>query len=329
MAGAVGDCLGAATEFKSLESIYRHFGPAGLTEIHPPGRFTDDTQMTLFTVVGVVRALLAENRPSSEQWTNAFHVAYLEWLRTQEVFSDTDKMRGSWLVHESTMYRREAPGHTCLSALRSGETGTLQYRLNDSMGCGGVIRAAPVGLLLGDGFSRADRYEVGCLSAAVTHGHDGGIHPAGAFAAMVGDLLCGATIEEAVVELNGLIPNDLQELLDFAVEFGSSGAIEPMSLCDELGQGWVGDEALAVAVACAVSGPDIETALLASINHDGDTDSTGSICGNLIGAMVGINSVPKRWIDDAAQSDLIRQVGADCVAFLDGDRSPLFSARYA
>ena len=101
-----------------------------------------------------------------------------------------------------------------------------------------------------------------------------------------------------------------------------------MSLCDELGQGWVGDEALAVAVACAVAGPDMETALLAAINHDGDTDSTGSICGNLFGAMAGIDAVPTRWVEDAAQSDLIRRVAEDCVSFLDGDCSPEFSARY-
>jgi ADP-ribosylglycohydrolase len=328
LAGAIGDCLGAATEFKSLNEILQVFGPAGLTEIHAPGRFTDDTQMTLFSVVGVITALLEDDKPSAQQWTASFHSAYLEWLRTQEIRMPREKPAGSWLLHEKTLYRREAPGMTCLSALRSGEAGTLDDRINTSKGCGGVMRAAPIGLLLADSHSREEIYEIGCLSAAVTHGHDGGIYPSGALAVMVVDLMNGATVAEAVKNLRGLVPKDLHERLLEAVAFAASQPLAPIALCDELGQGWVGDEALAIAVACAVGGYDLEDALLVAVNHDGDTDSTGAICGNLLGAKLGVSAIPKRFLDKAPQAPLVAQLANDCGQFLSGDRTPAFTARY-
>jgi len=328
LAGAIGDCLGAATEFKSFEKITRVFGPNGLTEIHPPGRFTDDTQMTLFTAIGVITALIDHERPTASAWTKAFHEAYLEWLRTQEIRKPGGDLGGSWLLGESTLYRREAPGMTCLSALRSGEAGTLDDRINDSKGCGGVMRSAPVGLLLADRYSREEIYEIGCLSAAVTHGHDGGIFPAGALSVMVVDLMNGASVEAAVKNLTGLIPTDLRDRLREAVNFAKSQPLAPLPLCDELGQGWVGDEALAIAVACAVGGFDLEDSLLVAINHDGDTDSTGAICGNLLGAKLGVAAIPERFLRNAPQVPLVTKVAQECATFLCEPMTPEFAARY-
>ena len=45
---------------------------------------------------------------------------------------------------------------------------------------------------------------------------------------------------------------------------------------------------MAIAVACAVGGLDRPVdALLAAVNHSGDSDSTGSIAGNILGAALG------------------------------------------
>ena len=55
--GAVGDALGAPVEFMSLAEIRARFGPSGLTEyVEQPPAFTDDTQMTLWTAEGFLRA---------------------------------------------------------------------------------------------------------------------------------------------------------------------------------------------------------------------------------------------------------------------------------
>ena len=60
LGGAVGDALGAGIEFASLADIRRQYGPAGVTGYVPcygrSGAITDDTQMTLFTAEGLIRA---------------------------------------------------------------------------------------------------------------------------------------------------------------------------------------------------------------------------------------------------------------------------------
>ena len=60
LGGAVGDALGAPVEFMSRAAILGKFGPDGITDYAPIygglGRITDDTQMTLFTAEGLLRA---------------------------------------------------------------------------------------------------------------------------------------------------------------------------------------------------------------------------------------------------------------------------------
>lgn len=72
-----------------------------------------------------------------------------------------------------------------------------------------------------------------------------------------------------------------------------------------LGEGWIAEEALAIALYCALRNSDIKKALIMSINHDGDSDSTGAICGNILGAAYGISALPKEWIENVELKDLI------------------------
>ena len=74
------------------------------------------------------------------------------------------------------------PGNTCLSALRGEEMGELQRPLNNSKGCGGVMRVAPVGLVADDD---EQAFNLGCGAAAITHGHPSGYYSAGCFAAII------------------------------------------------------------------------------------------------------------------------------------------------
>ena len=203
---------------------------------------------------------------------------------------------------------------TCLSALRSGVAGTMSEPINDSKGCGGVMRAAPAGLLVPGaelGAAPAEAYHLGCEVGAVTHGHPFGFHPAGLLAALVHLIAAGASPIEAYGEVRTLAPADLHEITDAAVELGAAGPPSPEAIERELGGGWVGEEALAIALACSVAAPDMSTGLLASVNHSGDTDSTGSICGNLLGAHLGAEAIDREWVAGLDGAVLVRAVGMD------------------
>ena len=87
--GAVGDALGAEIEFWSLERIRGRF-PGSLTELPPydgrAGRITYDTQMTLFTVEGLIRAVVQAQARGICAPEGVVHHGLLRWYRTQGGF---------------------------------------------------------------------------------------------------------------------------------------------------------------------------------------------------------------------------------------------------
>ncbi|POX46141.1 ADP-ribosylglycohydrolase, partial [Streptomyces sp. Ru71] len=86
---------------------------------------------------------------------------------------------------------------------------------------------------------------------------------------------------------------------------------------ERLGAGWVAEEALAIGVYCALAAPGVPEALLLAVNHSGDSDSTGSICGNLLGARHGDTGLPHTWLEQvegrAVTAALADDLAAECV----------------
>src|SRR5260370_17984755 len=87
-----------------------------------------------------------------------------------------------------------------------------------------------------------------------------------------------ATLETVGSRAGG---NETYHALHIAFEAAKSGEPSPERL-EELGAGWVAEEALAMSVYCALVHPDdVRAAVLLAVNHSGDSDSTGAITGNL------------------------------------------------
>lgn len=145
LAGAVGDAPGAGIEFDLWPQIRRTYGDAGLSTYAPAygrvGAITDDTQMTLFTAEGLIRAVNRFDGKGICSPRHVVHHAYLRWLATQDSGRRDAKLDG-WLIEVPELWHRRAPGNTCLSALRSGRVGSCDEPINDSKGCGGVMRCA-------------------------------------------------------------------------------------------------------------------------------------------------------------------------------------------
>lgn len=323
LGGAVGDAIGAPVEFDSLASIRRKAAadrlmtwPAGA------GAVTDDTQMTLFTLEGLIRASVAARSGQPADPVQALYRAYLRWLATQEGRRSGGGDDG-WLLRQEVLHRRRAPGSTCLSALRSGHMGTPADPLNNSKGCGGVMRAAPCGLMSDDP-GRA--FDLGCASAAVTHGHRSGWYPAGVLAATVCLAARGSPLPEAVDAARRLLEGrpgaeETATALDTAVGVAERGRqLTPEDL-EMLGGGWVGEEALAIAVACALAAARRRTgsltpaeAVLLAASHSGDSDSTAAIAGNLLGAAWGMAEFPEPWLRAIDVRQIVEELVTDARA---------------
>jgi ADP-ribosylglycohydrolase len=96
----------------------------------------------------------------------------------------------------------------------------------------------------------------------------------------------------------------------------TDGVPDPGMLNQRLGAGWVGEEALAIAACCALGEPTPRAAMLAAVNHSGDSDSTASITGNLVGARYGSDAVPGEWLDAVEGADVVAQVAQDAATEL-------------
>ncbi|SDC86311.1 ADP-ribosylglycohydrolase family protein [Actinokineospora iranica] len=331
LAGAVGDALGAPIEFLSIEDIRARFGPSGVTGYAEAyggrGRITDDTQMTLFTVEAMIRGHLGrrlmffEQQPASvvqhayQRW---FHTQGTPWHRAGGSYAMEAEPDG-WLIGERGLFHRRAPGATVLTALKGyaggAERGTLSHKLNDSKGCGAVMRAAPCALWSEDPL---DSFVVAAQSGALTHGHPSGYLSAGALAFVVHRLLDGAALPDALVEVRAELVTweesaETVQALDAAVALARRGRPTPEQLATELGGGWVGEEALAIGVCAALAADNLADGLLLAVNHSGDSDSTGSICGNLLGAVHGVDAIPRPWLDELELREVIETLGRDAL----------------
>jgi ADP-ribosylglycohydrolase/protein-tyrosine phosphatase len=290
LGGAIGDALGYRVEFDSLATIRAKHGPEGIRLDRADGRLvvSDDTQMTLFTLEGQVRA-----GRRGVPLVDAIRRSYLDWYRTQRSQWQVKAAHEGLLAHSSLWHAR-APGNTCLSALGAGGQGSVEKPINHSKGCGGVMRTAPLGFL-GDGFSETDVYSQGVAAAALTHGHPDGYAPAGVMALSVRRLLADASWTDAVEA-------------GVAAVTAHTEAVGTRTLLDEVwssltmasdarrsasfGRGWVGDEALAVGLHAAATAGSFAEAIEVASNHDGDSDSTASIAGQLYGAKHGLSVLP-------------------------------------
>jgi len=175
--GAIGDALGYPIEFVySYEEIRAKYGEEGVTEYdksypwldehlrHYKALFSDDTQMTLYTAEGIIEANKSD-KPILPTICNS----YLAWLGPQigkKILISYD----SSLAKIEELNQRRAPGNTCISSLMLIRNG--KEPLNNSKGCGGIMRIAPVAIYgATHGWSMEETARMAGEVAELTHGH--------------------------------------------------------------------------------------------------------------------------------------------------------------
>ena len=321
--GAVGDALGAPVEFMNYGEIVRKFGPDGIKDYVPAygktGAITDDTQMTLFTAEGMLRAYVRGCMRGLSTFAGVTDHAYLRWLETQGYKSPIEIGRDGWLWEQKALHSSRAPGRTCISALKSkrsfGDAAT-----NDSKGCGGVMRVAPVGLYAwhrrAEEGSAIEFFNVASDISGLTHGHPTGQWPAGVLALLLMRCLDGIPLTDSLKEAKEILKTKgrYQETLNaiqVAEGLATSGLPPGAEQVEKLGGGWIAEEALAISIYCALVAKDFEEGIGLAVNHSGDSDSTGAIVGNLLGAQMGIDVIPDRWKSQIELHDVIEQVADD------------------
>ncbi|MER6991446.1 type VII secretion system-associated protein [Saccharopolyspora hirsuta] len=332
LAGAVGDALGYSIEFHDIGTIRQEHGDAGLTApVLRDGvaRISDDTQMMLFTLEGLIRAHVArrmnpvDNDPVPEvqhAYQRWFHTQNQPWPQAGGPYAQRLQQPDGWLITNHGLFATRAPGSTCMSALarfaQTHQHATPQHAINDSKGCGGVMRAAPVAVWSGD---PAEVFYAAVGTAALTHSHPSGYLSAGVLAVIVHQLIRDVPLPEAVRIARELLlrwrgHEEQLQILDKAVELAKRGPVSPEELKDALGQGWVGEEALAIGLYAVLATDNLRDALLLSVNHSGDSDSTGIVAGNIGGALYGTRAIPQEWLNTLELREVVETLAKDALA---------------
>lgn len=326
MAGAAGDALGYEVEFMSRRSILSRFGENGITKFaldsNGKALISDDTQMTLFTangmLMGLTRGYMRGIGGRPEKYVDG---AYLDWYYTQtgkkkEIL--INDFHYTWLRDLPEMAQHRAPGNTCLQACESMFRG--EHVHNNSKGCGGIMRVAPMALLDAgyasrdeNTYSLVELAEAGGEIAECTHKHPLAFLPASLLTILLYKVVPMAVkqvqedidrIVNETLDMLDLIYIDkyesekqyLRELSEKAIRLAHSD-ISDADAIRELGEGWVAEETWAIALYCAIRHINsVEDAIISSVNHNGDSDSTGSVCGNIMGAIYGYEHIKERNI---------------------------------
>lgn len=331
LGGAVGDALGFPIEFMKENYIWEKYGPKGiqtLAQAGHPALISDDTQMTLFAA----NAIVCTNQQGGDLGENLW-TAYREWLGTQgekERMDDPEHPK-MWVYRDLRMHALRAPGNSCLNAIRhSPNGGTPKEPVNNSKGCGTVMRAAPFGLAVsaetnwGDGPGVV--HEMAVCDAALTHGHKLAWASSGMLAQIIYYIVQkypehGYQLEQIIPHI-GIFPDDdtAYKLLVRAVQLAKDPAVSDLDGIHALGEGWVAEEALAIAVFCAVRYQnDFAAAIRAAVNHKGDSDSTGAICGNILGAWLGKEAVEAAFdLNNLELRDVIEQMAEELFEAVEG-----------
>jgi ADP-ribosylglycohydrolase len=290
---AIGDGLGARTEFLKLDQIKARYGKAGIRDLPTPALFTDDTQMS----IAIAEAIVKAGEMDIESIMTAVRDEFIKWSHSPETYT-------------------KAPGDTCLKGVANMERGLhwTSSGIANSKGCGSAMRAAPIGYLYQNDPDRLR--EVAHATGICTHGHP------------TADAACVGAAYLVKLALDGMAP---EKMIDALLSFTNGisrewdAAINKVSECmgweDEekalkhLGEGWVGEEAVALALYCFLRYPqNYVKAMICGANTNGDSDSIACIAGSISGASLGKDAIPADWMRRIEKSayleDLAQRLGA-------------------
>lgn len=282
---ACGDALGRPVEFLDLDEINSRYGPEGITELPEIAGWTDDTQMML----AIARALINGSDLPIEGIMKNVTDEYIRWVNNPGY----------------------APGTTCMRGVSNLSKGVhwTKSGIMDSKGCGSVMRSGVIGFIYQNNIKML--VEVASATGIATHGHP------------TADAACIAGALSVKFALDGLEPSQIvdktqKEVLGVSQEFDDKlTQAKELAISDtpigqamiRLGEGWTGHEAFAMACLSMLRYPnDYLSSVRAAVNITGDSDSIGCIVGGILGAKMGISTIPERWPQRLKNNQILEEM---------------------
>lgn len=262
-------------------------------------RFSAVTQMTLFTIEGMVYGYWRANEKGIgaevEYYVNE---SYKTWLNTQGMETDSLWKPVSELLRREELMHQRDPGHTCIKALQSQVMGTIQKPVNDSKGSAAVYRAAPLGFMTCWG----NPVLTGARTAALTHGNPMAWISAGFYAGLINRLVSEEhvdlkkEIEVILLAVKNLFALYKKECDAFHVLIREAVLLSEQETGDEevlhaLGGRRISEEALAVALYCCLKGKGFDDCVELACSLKPHRADIAGLTGSIAGALYGLDHV--------------------------------------
>ena len=342
---AAGDALGYPVEVLSEAAIVERYGLRGITDYdldeNGTAHITADTQLMLLSANGILfahtRGALRGIMAPVYQYFDAF---YMDWYRLQTE-KQPRRARCGWINAYPALSAKRAPSPTSMRVFSSDKFGSMDKPVNDSKGSGCLLRAAPIGLSYSD--DPAYILDLAANTAALTHGNEVTWVASGVLALIISliihqELSIAEAVNETLKALDKSFPDSrkaVHELLSsiWSARPLATSASSDLDAIHALGEGWVSNEALAIGILCALRYEnDIAGAMTFAANHGGNSSTTAAIAGMLVGARIGFNAIPDRFVDRLELVDVILEladdVTTDCPMSEWGPRNPVWVHKY-
>ncbi len=271
LAAALGDAFGAPYEGGIIEQLLWRI----LGRRRGKRCWTDDTQMS----VDVIESLLTCNKMDQDDLAQRFASSY-RWSRGY------------------------GPGAAkLLRRIRKGEHWSIANQavyVNGSLGNGGAMRAAPVGLFYGAG---DDKKLVQAVRSAtlVTHAHPVGLDGAVVIGLTVALVCRDYPVQEIMKRLRLHIQTmDMHNRLAIAERFfHAEHPVAPKQIAQELGNGIRAQDSCVTAcyIGLALRKAPFVDMLTYTREVGGDTDTIGAMAGAIWGAACGYQYLPEELLN--------------------------------
>lgn len=330
LGGAVADALAGPLEFRNSRDIVATFGAKGLRDFAPLhgtlGAITDDTQLMLFACEAMLRVRVMSHGYRTYYPPTIIRNAFRRWLMTQRhsgPLPDHLETARGWLLDVPELWVERQPDKVTLIALKRPGLGTPEEAITDSAGSGAMVRCAPAAM-----FPIDDPFRLATEITGITHGHPHALVAGGYMAVIISQLMHGMTIQvavEAAISRGKFIVGEgeptrlVRDAIERANQVRFAGIDPGWFELEQLGDGKLAHDALALALYCALCHPEptpesFEKAIVLATNHSGQSTIIGALTGQILGTMHGMAVIPPRWLAQLELRDVITQMAEDLAA---------------
>jgi ADP-ribosyl-[dinitrogen reductase] hydrolase len=272
---AAGDAVGTTLEFKRRGTFTPITdlvggGPFGLA----PGQWTDDTSMALCLASLVER----QGFDAADQMDR-----YVRWWQ-EGYLSSTGRCFDIGNTVRSALSHYQHRGHPFAGSTHP-----------QSAGNGSLMRLAPVPMWFSPDLEAMQRDSA--ESSRSTHGATECLDACRFMAGVLHRAFGGAVKDEVLFGDGGF--SGAPKIAAIA-----RGAYRDTPAASIRGTGYVVD-CLEAALWCVWRTDTFEAAVLAPANLGDDADTTAAVCGQVAGALYGVEAIPKRWREQIAMAPLI------------------------